>query len=117
MIATELEICCAIFFRRMSKPSEERSQRGDDCSAQKRMRVDYIVPSGDFHCFIPKYKSAPDYSCVNQAALSQGVVSAIEKWPLRSAPSFRVEAQAQSVPEDSGYENNRVIVLLFPNYC
>ncbi|MEJ2430455.1 MAG: ImmA/IrrE family metallo-endopeptidase [Deltaproteobacteria bacterium] len=116
MIATELEISCAVFCRMMNKPSEEKSQTGDTFSAPKRMRVEYTVPSSDFTCFIPKYKSVPDHSSVNQAALSQGVVSAIEKWGLRSAPSFRVEAQANPSENGSNSEDHRVTALIFPSY-
>ncbi len=116
MIATELEISCAVFFRRMNKPREERSQAGGKSTALKRMRVEYTVPSSDFPCFIPKFKSVPDHSCVNQVSLSQGVVSGIEKWGLSSAPSFRVEAQASAATNGSNSQDQRVTALIFPIY-
>jgi Zn-dependent peptidase ImmA (M78 family) len=116
MIATELEISCAVFFRRMNKPREEKSQAGDKSVAPRRMRVEYTVPSTDFPCFIPKFKSVPHNSCVNQAVLLQGVVSGVEKWGLRSAPSFRVEAQANPGHNGGEFEDLRVTALIFPSY-
>ena len=116
MIATELEISCAVFFRRMNKPSEENGQTRGKSAAPKRMRVEYTVPSSDFPCFIPKYKSVPHHSCVNTAVLSQSVLSGIEKWGLRSAPSFRVEAQANPGHTGGQLEDHRVTALVFPSY-
>ena len=116
MIATELEISCAVFFRRMNKPSEEGSRTGFTCAAPKRMRVEYRVPSADFYCFIPKYKSVPNHSCVNQAVLSQGVISSVENWSLQGAPSFRIEAQANPGHKGGEFEDVRVTALLFPSY-
>jgi len=54
MLATELEICCAVFPKRMHKPSEN-SAIGMGCSSppQKKMRVEYTVPSSEFTWFIP----------------------------------------------------------------
>jgi Zn-dependent peptidase ImmA (M78 family) len=116
MISTELEISCAVFFRRMNKPSEERGQAGGESAAPRRMRVEYTVPSSDFPCFIPKYKSVPNHSSVNQAVVSQGVFSAIENWRLRGAPSFRVEAQSNHVPIGINSEDHQVTALVFPCY-
>jgi Zn-dependent peptidase ImmA (M78 family) len=116
MIATELEISCAVFFCRMNKPSEEGSQGDGTPAPPKRMRVEYTVPSSDFPCFIPKYKSVPNHSCVNQAILSQGIVSSVENWSLQGAPSFRIEAQANPGHKGEKCEDVRVTALLFPSY-
>jgi Zn-dependent peptidase ImmA (M78 family) len=117
MIATELEISCAVFFRRMKKPSEEKSRftTGPETQAQK-MRVEYSIPSADFPVYIPKFKSVRDNSCVNQALFSQEVICATEEWRLKNTCSFRVEAQVGPAPKGSRAGDCRVTALIFPNY-
>jgi Zn-dependent peptidase ImmA (M78 family) len=114
MVATDLETCCAVFLRRMLKPSEtsEIARPGPDIP--KKMRVEYSVPSSEFPWFIPRYKSIPEHSCAYRAVLEGEVVAATENWGLRGAPRFRVEASAWGEPRRGN--GGRVAVLLFPTY-
>ncbi|UCG14331.1 MAG: ImmA/IrrE family metallo-endopeptidase [Deltaproteobacteria bacterium] len=118
MVATELEICCSVFFKRMLKPSE-RTQKSTRVQSPpwEKMRVDYVVPSEDFPCFIPRYKSPPADSCVNHALLCSGVICETEKWDLAShVPQFRVEAQAYRTLTGDSNRDCRVTALFFPAY-
>lgn len=117
MVSTGLEISCAVFLRRMHKPSEEKQRHtGSSAKPDKKLRVECIVPSMDFHYFIPKFKSVPNHSCANQALSSRGVVTATENWGLRTAPRFRTEARAHPMNHAARQEDRRVTAFLFPSY-
>lgn len=117
MVATQLEICCAVFLKRMHKPSEtRRSGEGVAGTPKKKMRVEYSVPSSEFLWFIPSHKSVPAHSCVHRAVLERGVVAATEDWGLRGAPMFRIEAQASLGGGGESTTACRVVSLVFPTY-
>ncbi|MBW1982880.1 MAG: ImmA/IrrE family metallo-endopeptidase [Deltaproteobacteria bacterium] len=115
LIATELEICCAVFLRYMAKPSEEKPGPGrSNNHSQKKLRVAYAVPSMDFHYFMPRFKSAPSHSCVNRCVRRKEVFCATEDWKLRAAPPFRIEARACEASNGAGHNHHKVAALFFP---
>jgi Zn-dependent peptidase ImmA (M78 family) len=117
MVSTELEISCAVLLRRMYKPSEEKPQTARSSAKKaKKLRVEYTLPSLDFHCFIPRFKSVPNHSCINKAPFSRGVLTATEDWSLQNTPRFRIEAWAQPSSNGASREHPRVIAFLFPTY-
>ena len=99
-----------VFFSRRLKPSEIRS----NAVAEARMRILYVVPSGDFSVFLPPHKSAPDESCVCCTTSPDDVVTARETWDVQGFDNWFVEAMALPIPIESGPDTPSVMALVLP---
>lgn len=99
-----------VFFSTRLKPSEIRS----GVAAEPKLRILYVVPSGDFSIFLPPHKSAPNDSCICCAILPDEVVAGKESWDIQGFDSLFVEAMALPIPLGAGPNTPCVMALVLP---
>jgi IrrE N-terminal-like domain len=101
-----------VFFSRRLKPREIRSGE----PAEPKMRILYVVPSGDFGVFLPPHKSVPDHSCVCKVDLPDETVAAREKWDIPRFGNWFIEAMALPIPDGTDDPDcPSAVALVLPN--